>query len=87
VLFDVVDRFDFPAENERDQPLRVELDDHVRPFINDPDVVFLVDAHHVRERRGVHVRPPLLDVAAVLVELEELRRRRALGGPALPLRV
>jgi hypothetical protein len=42
------------------------------PFVGHPHVVVLVDAHRVRERRGVVVRSPLLDEAQVLIELEEL---------------
>ena len=57
--------------------LRVELDDHVRPFVRHPHVVVLVDAHGVRERRGVVVLAPLLDELQVLIEFEELRGRGA----------
>ena len=79
VLLEIVDRFGLAAEHHRHVPLRVELDDHVRAFVGHPDVVVLVDADGVRERRGVVVRPPLLDELQVRIELEQLRRGRALG--------
>src|SRR6185295_10076337 len=41
------------AEDPEHAPGRIELDDHVRAFVDGPDVVVLVDAHRVRERPGI----------------------------------
>ncbi len=57
----------------------VHLDDHVRALVGGPDVVFLVDAHRVRERPGVEVLADLADEAAVAIELEDLRGGGAEG--------
>jgi hypothetical protein len=73
----VIDRFVLAPEHHGDQPLRVELHHHVRAFVDHPEVVFLVEADRVRERKAVGVLPPLLHILAGFVELEELRRLRA----------
>ena len=41
------------SENHRDAARRVKLDDHVRTFIDSPDVVVLVDSHGVSFRPGI----------------------------------
>ena len=61
------------------RPCGIELDDHVRALVGDPDVVVLVDAHGVRERPGVEVLADLAHELAVCVELEQLRGGRAIG--------
>ena len=55
-----IDRLRLPAQRHQDSPLRVELDDHARPFIDHPDVVLRIDPHHVREQEPVQ---PLSDLA------------------------
>jgi hypothetical protein len=70
----VVDRLVLAAEHHRDEPLRVELHHHVRPFVDHPEVVVLVEPDGVREGEAVRVLAPLLHVVALFVELEELRR-------------
>ena len=54
-----------PAEHHQDLPGRAELDDHVRPFVRRPDVVVLVDANGMRERKTVEVLADLPDECAV----------------------
>ena len=72
VFLEIVDRFRLAAEDHLHHRIRVELDDHVRPFVHHPDVVVLVDAHRVGKRRRVVARPPQLDELQVFVELEQL---------------
>jgi len=43
----VVGRFLPAAEHHDDAPVGIEPDDHVRPLVDRPDVVVLVDAHGV----------------------------------------
>ena len=45
-------RLALAAEHPLDAALRVELDDHVRALVDDPDVVLLVDADRVGVRPG-----------------------------------
>ena len=59
------------------RPFRAELDDHVRAFVDRPDVVLRVDADAVRHLEAVETLADLADELAVLVELEEARRRCA----------
>ena len=66
-------------EHHLDPPLGIELDHHVRALVGDPDVVLGVDLHGMRERPGVEVMADLAQIIAVGVELEQLRRRRAIG--------
>ena len=51
----------------------IELDDHVRAFVDHPDIVVLVDAHRMRERPGIKILADLTDELAVGSELEQLR--------------
>ena len=67
------DRLRPSAEHHHDASLGVELDDHVRPLVDDPDVVLRVDAHGVRELEAVQALADLADVGAVLIELEQPR--------------
>jgi hypothetical protein len=53
---------------------------HVRALVGDPDVVLSIDFHGVGEGPGVEVVADLAQIIAVGVELQELRRRRAIGG-------
>jgi hypothetical protein len=50
------------------------------PFVDGPDVVVLVDPHAVGERPGIQALADFADVLAVGGELEQLRRRRRIGG-------
>ena len=68
------------AEDHDHAAGRVELDDHVRAFVGDPDVVVFIDADGVGEGPGVEVVADLAEVVAVGVELEELRGGCAVGG-------
>src|SRR5258708_7081677 len=65
--------FRLPAHHHQHAPLRTELDDLVRRFVDDPYVVLRIDADGVREEKPVD---PLSDLAyegAAAVELEETR--------------
>ena len=55
------------------RPGGIELDDHVRSLVDDPDVVLRIDAHRVRELEAVVALADLADVVAVLIELEQAR--------------
>ena len=78
-----VERLVLAAERHRHAAVGTVLDDHVRAFVDHPDVVFLVDADGVREAGGVVVRSPLLDELQARIELEEHRRRAALDRRGL----
>ena len=73
----VIDGFILAAEHERHQALGIELHHHVRAFVDDPQVVVLVEADGVGEGEAVGVLAPLLDELVGLVELEQLGRLRA----------
>src|SRR5687767_11329370 len=59
------------AEHHHDTALRIELDHHVRAFVDDPYVVVAIDANLVRELDAVHPDAPFLHERAVRVELEQ----------------
>ena len=81
------DRLGTAAQHHHDPPFGVELDDHVRPLVHDPDVVVLVDAHLVRELEAVDALAPFLDEGAVRVELEQARVVAAGVDEDVPLRI
>ncbi len=72
--------FRLAAEHHLHAARGIEAYDHVRAFVRDPDVVVAVDAHRVRERPRVEVLADLAHEPAILVELEQLRRGRTVGG-------
>ena len=82
-----LDRLGPPAEHHHDAALGVELDDHVRPLVHDPDVVVLVDADRVRELEAVEALADLADEVAVLVELEQARVAAARVDEDVALRI
>ncbi len=57
----------------------VEPDHHVGTFICDPDIVFLVHAHGVRERPGIQAVADLANKFSVFVKFQQLRGGRAVG--------
>ena len=67
------DRFRLPAHHHQDAAVGPELDDLVRSFVDDPDVVLRVDADRVREEEAVDALPDLTHERAGLIELEEPR--------------
>ena len=73
------------AEHHHHAALGIELDDHVRAFIDGPEVVLRVDSDRVREGPGVQVVADFAHELAILIELKDLRGggsvRRA-GGVA-----
>src|SRR5262245_61786800 len=70
------------AEDPDDLTRRVEPDDHVRPLVDGPDVVVLVDTDRVGERPAVEALADLADELALRAELEQLCGRRSVGRPA-----
>src|SRR5712664_3607128 len=75
-----VGSFLLAAEDHDDAAFGIELDDHVRAFIRDPDVVVLVDFDGVREGPGVEVVADFAEKFSVGSEFEELRGTRSIGG-------
>ena len=73
--------------HHHDAPLGVELDDHVRPFVDGPDVVVRVDADGVRELEAVQALADLAHERAVLIELEQPRVAAARVHEHVPLGV
>src|SRR6266851_5605217 len=67
------------AKNHNHAALGVELDDHVRAFVGDPDVVILVDFYRVRERPGVKIVANLSYEFPVPAKLQELRGACPIG--------
>src|SRR6185369_2541095 len=70
-----IGRLFLAAEHPDDAPLWVEAHDHVRAFVDGPDVIVRVDAYAVRFGPRVEALADLADEFPVLIELEELRRR------------
>ncbi len=70
----------FAAEDPGHPALRIEADDHVRALVRRPQVALRVEADRVGEAPGIEVVADLPDEAAVRVEFQQLRRRRAVGG-------
>src|SRR4029079_8473124 len=69
----VVERFRLASEQKGDAALRIELHDHRRHLVDDPEVVLWIDADLRGEEKPV---PPLADFAgelAVAIELEQTR--------------
>jgi len=67
-------------EDHRHAAIRRELDHHVGAFVGYPDVVLPVDSHRMREAPRIEIVADLAQEFAVGAELEQLRRRRAVGG-------
>ena len=74
--FRIVRGFLLAAEHHRDAPFGIQADDHVRSLVHEPEVVVPVEANGVGVGERVETLADLADELAVLVELEELRRRR-----------
>src|SRR6185437_15518525 len=55
----------------------VELDHHIRAFVDAPDVVVLIDADDVRKDEAVEILADLANELPLGIELEQLRPRRA----------
>ena len=72
--FGLVRRFFLPPEDHRHVSFGVEADDHVRAFVDGPEVVVLVEADGVRVRPGVEPLADLAEELAGLVEQQDLRR-------------
>ena len=72
--------FGLAAEHHQNAPLRIELHDHVRAFIDGPEVVLGVDPHGVGEGPGVQVMPDFAHESAILVELQDLRGGGSVRG-------
>ena len=68
---ELLERFGPAAERDDDAAGGVELDHHVRPFVDHPDVVVPVDADGMREDEPIEALPQLADERAGLVEFEK----------------
>jgi len=80
-----VGSFLLAAEDHEYAAFGIELDDHVRAFVGDPDVVVFVDFDGVGEGPGVEMVADLPDEFSVGGEFEELRgcgSKRGAGGIA-----
>ena len=65
----------FPAPQvHHDVSVRIELDDGIRGFVHDPQIVFVVEADLVSIGEPVDTLAVLAPVFAVVVEFEQLRR-------------
>ena len=71
------------AEHHDHAALGVELDDHVRTFVRNPDVVFGIDFDRMAEGPRVEVVADLADELAVGTEFEQLRCGGPVGGPVV----
>jgi hypothetical protein len=85
--FDVLERlgafvggFLLATEHKRDTAFGIELDDHVRALVRDPDVVVFVDFYGVREGPGIEMAAHLAEEFSVGTEFQELRGGRGIGG-------
>src|SRR5262249_60834651 len=74
-----VGSFPLAAKNECDASFGVELDDHVRTFVPDPDVVVLVDFYRVGKGPCVELMANLAYKFSVWGELEQLCGGRCVG--------
>src|ERR1700736_4682020 len=63
----IVDRLRFSAQGHHNAALGIKLDDHVGPFVHDPDVVLRVDAHGMRLDKPIKSLPDFADVLSVLI--------------------
>ncbi len=75
------------AEHHHDPPGGVELDDHIGPFVDNPDVVFPIDADLMGELDSVESDAPLLDEVAVRIELEQAGISAAVVHEDVPFRI
>ena len=58
---------------------RVEPHDQIGCFVNDPDVLIAVDAHHMTVGETVDTLADFAHVIAVFVKLQQLRRDGVVG--------
>jgi hypothetical protein len=68
------------SEDHQHSAFRTELDDHIRTFIRDPDVVLLIDFYGMSKAPCVQTMADLPNVFSIGVELEQLRCRCSIGG-------
>src|SRR5690242_6752608 len=70
-----IDGLRFPAHSHEHVTIGIELDDHVRAFIHDPDVILRIHANGVGENETVKTLTDLTDILAALVEFKKTRGR------------
>src|SRR5213596_2216914 len=58
----IVRSFLLAAKHHRHAAFWIELDNHIRAFVDGPEVVLPIDAHRVCERPGVQILADLADV-------------------------
>ena len=70
----------FPAsEYPHDAAGRVELNDHIRTFVDGPDIIVFVDAYRVCEGPAVEALSNFTNEFALRTEFEQLRRSRCVS--------
>src|ERR1017187_4710474 len=62
-----------PAKKHDDAPFGVELDHHIRPLIDSPDVVPRIDPHRMSEREAIQALADLTDVVPIPIEFKQPR--------------
>ena len=77
----MVRRFLLSTEHHKNFAVWVELDHHVRAFVGDPNIVFAIDAHHVRIGPGVEMLAHFPNEIALTVKLEQLAGCRRVSWP------
>src|SRR5476649_2791387 len=75
----LIGRLLLAPEDHRYAAVGRELDDHVRAFVGDPDIVLAIHLDHMRERPGIEVAADLADEPAVGCELKELSGSGTVG--------
>ena len=79
-LRSLVGRFLLAPEDHLHAALGIELDHHVRAFVDGPKVIVFVEADGVREGPGVEIMSDFANVISVRPEFENLRGGGAIGG-------
>src|SRR5581483_3854937 len=69
----IVDRLWFAPHRHDNAAFLIELDDHIRTFVHDPDVILRVDAHSMCLDKAIQALTDFSDVLAVLIEFEQTR--------------
>src|SRR5262249_19194110 len=66
-------RFGPPAQKHDDSPLGIELDNHVRPLIDGPNIVLWIDPYRMSEREAIQTLTDLADIFPILIEFKQTR--------------
>src|SRR5262249_13023259 len=71
-----VRRFLLAPEHHGHTTFRIEPDDHIRPFVDRPDVVLFIDAYCVSKRPSIEILADLTNELAIRSEFLQLRSTR-----------